>query len=34
MKRWVFHSLETGAVGACGRLESELIVLVTAAWKA
>lgn len=31
---WVFDPLEIGAVGASGRVQSELIVLVTVAWKA
>lgn len=34
MKRRVFHPLEFGSVGSSGRVESELIVLVTVAWKA
>ena len=32
VKCWVFHPLETGAVGACGRVES-VHVLVTVAWE-
>ena len=32
VKCWVFHPLETDAVGACGRVES-VDVLVTVAWE-
>ncbi|OWJ99254.1 hypothetical protein Celaphus_00009935 [Cervus elaphus hippelaphus] len=32
VKCWVFHPLETGAVGACERVES-VDVLVTVAWE-
>lgn len=34
MKRWVFNPLKIGGVGASGRVECELSVLVTVAWKA